>query len=277
MARIFASIVILVTAFYGTQGFAARVASLNPGLTDIVLSLGLEDALVAVSDYCVLPGTLKLTRIGSELTPRTEALIVAEPTHILTSHSVMKKELPTHLEKSKLELPLTQTNDLKEAILRLGKVFGKNEEAVTVATTLEEALKPSQKRFSRVLVAAGISQHQTAQLYLMNPNSLHGDLLTAAGFHLIRPQDTNRVWMVGPETFARLSPDLVIVLDPSAERASVRDHYERTLKPAERFGKGKELPRLYLTDPKLSSMGPKSFSLGIAAVEALEASMATPQ
>ena len=116
MARIFASIVILVTAFYGTQGFAARIASLNPGLTDIVLSLGLEDALVAVSDYCVLPDTLKLTRIGSELTPRTEALIVAEPTHILTSHSVMKKELPTHLEKSKLELPLYDPRHLKKLI-----------------------------------------------------------------------------------------------------------------------------------------------------------------
>ena len=157
----------------------ARVVSLNPGLTDVMLELELADRLIAVSDYCTVPDDRELTRVGTELTPNTEALLASRPSHVLTGQS-LRKQLTLLGNTIHLGLPLTTTAEVRGTIKTLGITFHRKNEATRLLVRLDAALHQGVERYSRVLVVAGVSQHKIPQLYLMNPQSLHGDLLGAA-------------------------------------------------------------------------------------------------
>lgn len=248
---------------------AARVASLNPGLTELMVALDLAETLVAVSDYCTAPESNHLVKLGTELTPNTEALLASRPSHVLTGKSLSQQRVPLLSKTQHLSLPITTASEVRDAIMTLGQTFGREEKAAKVLKRLDAALHQAPKRYSRVLVVAGISQHQTSQLYLLNPKSLHGDLLEAAGFQLIPSPVRSRSWVIGPEKLLRLNPDLIIVLDPSARDGATKASYMTAFNPLQQVASRATGDVIYLTDPTLSSMGIGALGLRAAAIDAL--------
>lgn len=58
----------------------ARWISLAPSLTETIGALGLEDRLIAVTDYCVDPDSVKkLPKIGGYLDPSLEVIVAMKP------------------------------------------------------------------------------------------------------------------------------------------------------------------------------------------------------
>ena len=119
------------------------------------------------------------------------------------------------------------------------------------------------------LVIAGVSQHETPQLYLVNPASVQGDLLRASGFDLIQPANDRGVGILGPEELVRLAPDIIIILDPSSASESTQHLYTKALSPLQVTKP--QIRTIYLSDAKLSSMGPGCFTLGQEAASTLKA------
>ena len=262
----------------GTNAFASsdiRLVSLNPGLTELVLALELGDSLVGVSDYCQMTGQPSLSRLGTELTPKLEALVRMRPTHVLVSTSRMQKSLPLRPEQSLIALPFMKTGDLSQSIVTLGELFDRKAKAAELAGQLNRVLVPTAADFGKTLVIAGVSQHETPQLYLVNPASVQGDLLRASGFDLVQPTNDRGVGILGPEELIRLAPDIIIILDPSSASESTKRLYTKALSPL--MVTKSDLRTLYLSDPKLSSMGPGCFTLGQEAAKALKAMQGTSQ
>ena len=256
----------------GASAFASsdtRLVSLNPGLTELVLALELGDSLVGVSDYCQMTGKQSLKRLGTELTPKLEELIRMRPSHVLVSTSRMQKSLPLRPEQSLLALPFMKTPDLRQSIATLGDIFDRRQKAASLLQELERVLVPTGTELGRTLVIAGVSQHETPQLYLVNPASVQGDLLRAQGFDIIQPAYDRGVGILGPEELIRLAPDVIIVLDPSATTERAQRLYTRALSPLQVTKP--QVHTIYLSDAKLSSMGPGCFSLGQEAASALKA------
>ena len=256
----------------GASAFASsdvRLVSLNPGLTELVLALELGDSLVGVSDYCQMTGQPSLKRLGTELTPKLEELIRMRPSHVLVSTSRMQKSLPLRPEQSLLALPFMKTPDLRDSIVTLGDIFDRKAKAASLVEELEKVLVPTGTELGRTLVIAGVSQHETPQLYLVNPASVQGDLLRAQGFDIIQPAYDRGVGILGPEELIRLAPDVIIVLDPSAMSERAQRLYTRALSPLQVTKP--QVHTIYLSDAKLSSMGPGCFSLGEEAASALKA------
>ncbi len=56
-----------------------RIISYSPSVTDIVVDLGLLDNLVGVTSWCELPDGVSVTRVGSESTLNSEALLALDP------------------------------------------------------------------------------------------------------------------------------------------------------------------------------------------------------
>lgn len=242
------------------QAESLRIVSLNPALTDLALELGLGDFMVGVSDYCDQERTHGAKRLGSELTPDLEGILAINASHVLRGTSLKRVELRLKKTTKDISLAMLTTEDLKAAIQALGAIFSRHEEATVLLDKLQEAMKRTSSFEERTLMVAGLSQHETPQFFLMNPDSLHGDLIQAAGFPLIESPKDNRAWMVGPESLLRLRPSLMLVLDPSAHRPDVQQRYKRALKP---FTSTKTpLTVIWLSDPQLSSMGPNAFTLG---------------
>jgi len=269
MARFIAFLLFAASSIAASSDDAPRVASLNPGLTEIMVALELSESLVAVSDYCAIPDSLPLSRIGTELTPNTEALLTSRPSHVLTGKSISQKRLHLLPNTVELGLPITTANEVRAAIQVLGQTFEREPQAVRLIGQLDAALHKKTEKYSRVLVIAGVSQHKTAQLYLMNPKSLHGDLLEAAGFGLLSSPNHSRVWVIGPEKLIRLNPNLIIVLDPSAEDPVTQAKYKDALAPWHQVKDKGSDDVIFLTDPVLSSMGIGALELGNAAHHAL--------
>ena len=134
----------------------------------------------------------------------------------------MQKSLPLRPEQSLLALPFMKTHDLRDSIVTLGDIFDrKGEGGIISGGDGNRVLVPTGTELGRTLVIAGVSQHETPQLYLVNPASVQGDLLRAQGFDIIQPAYDRGVGILGPEELVRLAPDVIIVLDPSSmsERA----------------------------------------------------------
>ena len=256
----------------GASAFASsdvRLVSLNPGLTELVLALELGDKLVGVSDYCQVAKQSSLNRLGTELTPKLEALIRLRPTHVLVSTSRMQKSLPLRPEQSLLALPFMKTADLRQSIVKLGDLFDRKGKAAALVEELQRVLVPTAANLGRTLVIAGVSQHETPQLYLVNPASVQGDLLRASGFDLVQPASDRGVGILGPEELVRLAPDIIIILDPSSVSESTQRLYTKALSPLQVTKP--QIKTLYLSDAKLSSMGPGCFKLGQEATSTLNA------
>ena len=218
----------------GAPAFASsdlRLVSLNPGLTELVLALELGDKLVGVSDYCQVTDQSSPKRLGTELTPKLETLIRLRPSHVLVSTSRMQKSLPLRPEQSLLALPFMKTADLRQSIVKLGNLFDRKGEAAALVEQLKKCLCQLHQTLGS-LVIAGVSQHETPQLYLVNPASLQGDLLRASGFDLIQPANDRGVGILGPEELVRLAPDIIIILDPSSASESTQHLYTKALSPS---------------------------------------------
>ena len=256
----------------GAPAFASsdlRLVSLNPGLTELVLALELGDKLVGVSDYCQVTDQSSPKRLGTELTPKLEMLIRLRPSHVLVSTSRMQKTLPLRPEQSLLALPFMKTADLRQSIVKLGNLFDRKGEAAALVEQLKRVLVPTASNLGKTLVIAGVSQHETPQLYLVNPASLQGDLLRASGFDLIQPANDRGVGILGPEELVRLAPDIIIILDPSSASESTQHLYTKALSPLQVTKP--QIRTIYLSDAKLSSMGPGCFTLGQEAASTLKA------
>ena len=121
-----------------------RIISLAPSNTEIMFALGLQDRLVAVTDYCDYPPEAKdKPSVGGFNTPNIEEIIALSPDLILATSIHEKRVIPQLEAKGMTVFTLTaKTLDKTLAAITLvGKVTRKGEEASRLVAEMEERIK----------------------------------------------------------------------------------------------------------------------------------------
>ncbi len=121
-----------------------RIISIAPSNTEIVFALGLEDKLVAVTDYCDYPPEAKeKPSIGSYSTPSIEEIVARYPDLILATSIHEKKIIPQLEEQGLTVLALSPSNlsEVMAAITLIGRVTGKEAEAAGVVAGIQARMK----------------------------------------------------------------------------------------------------------------------------------------
>ena len=167
--------------------FPERIISLAPGNTEILFALGLDNRLVAVTDYCNYPPEAEAKpSIGGYSTPNLEEIIALSPDLILATSIHEKRIIPQLEEKG---LPVLALNprtfdEVLAAITLAGEVTGKEAEAAALVAEMRGRIKAVTDRTD------GLSREQRPRVFfvtwhdpLMTPGSetRHDELIRLAG------------------------------------------------------------------------------------------------
>jgi len=113
---------------------AARIVSINPSLTAILLALGAGDALVGVDEFSAVqqPSVAHLPRVGGLFNPSLEAVAALEPDAVVVVPSVEQRDFVGRLGALGVRV-LVFDNIRFEQVLdnieRLGELVGRRAEA----------------------------------------------------------------------------------------------------------------------------------------------------
>ena len=121
-----------------------RIISLAPSNTEILFALGLDDRLVAVTDYCDFPPEAKeKPSTGGFSTPNIEEVVALSP-DLIVATSIHESRIIPQLEQkgfTVLALNPKTLGEVMEAIALVGGVTGKEDKASELVAVMQNRIK----------------------------------------------------------------------------------------------------------------------------------------
>lgn len=218
----FLSLLVIATSLFSTSALAVseqcqRIISLSPTITDTLLSLGLEENIVAGTRYDRLPKDSHIKEIGGMLDPNYEAITLLSPTIIfadLTEDSPQKRKFDA-LKLNTQTLSFTSLEDIRQSLKMIGKTCEITTTADQKTHELNLALETTQlKAISpRVLMLYTYEgeDHLNQLPQRAAGKSFHQDILEAVGARNAYQGALNAPIM-SQEGILMLNPDIIILL-----------------------------------------------------------------
>lgn len=187
----------------------ARVVTLAPSLTEIVLDLGAGRLLAGVSRYDDAAQVASLPRVGGYLDPAPEAILALRPDLLLVEPSPGNRAVVERLAAlgvPVLVLPLKNVADTLVSIRAVAEALGRADDGAAAAARIERAL-------SRLRSCAGGNAPRTLVVYgwqplvAAGPGSFADELLTLVG------AVNAAAGLAGP--YPTLSVEAVLVSEPA--------------------------------------------------------------
>jgi len=131
------------------DAFPNRIISLAPSTTEIVFALGLDEKIVAVSDYCEYPYNFSawiaagnMTSIGAFNNPNLEVIAFLEPDLIIATGGVQQETVETlrALDYKVLVLNPANVDGILKNIELVGNATGKRAEAKTLNVNINNRI-----------------------------------------------------------------------------------------------------------------------------------------
>jgi iron complex transport system substrate-binding protein len=204
-----------------------RIITMAPSSGEVIFALGLEGQLVGVSRFMRYPESAKyIPKIGGYLDVDLEALVRLKPTSVvlLEEQGELAKQL-TQLGIQCVDVNHMSLEGIEASITKLGKVFGRENEARQLVEQLEKSTGEAKN--------SGTGKSELSVLISFGRDSEGGGLLTAAGaegYHqeLLKVIGVKNAYS-GAESFPqlnrehliRMNPDVIIDLYNTADFRSI--------------------------------------------------------
>jgi len=235
-----------------------RLVSLVPSTTELLCALGLADALVGVTVYCVEPRDVvrTKTRVGGEKDPDLAAIRTLAPDLVVANIEENRREDVEALRAAGIEVFLTYPRSVAESlamIRELGDVTG----AAAAARALLAELEPLHAAVRRRLAGRRATPcfypiWREPWMTIGHDTYIHDLLATCGGANVFA--DRARYPTVSLDEVAARAPEVVLLPDEPFRfrRTHLRDFDAYTTMPAVRDG------RVLLVDGKRFSWhGPR--------------------
>ena len=219
---------ILFVLLFSAQAMATtKIVSLAPGVTEIIVALGMADALVGVSNDCDYPADIvaKRPKIGAFVSPNAELIGSLSPT-IVIGMGVNKSPELQAMENTGVQmllLPSPETlPDLLTAITIIGNAIGKGTEGKKLSDSMNLAIQRLRKtRPEYKFSVLAVIWHPP--LIAAAGNTLIAHAITAAGgLNTLEPGSV-RYPKINRETLVYRNPDVVLLLDPTLKEKIISD------------------------------------------------------
>ncbi|MBQ6619378.1 MAG: ABC transporter substrate-binding protein [Thermoguttaceae bacterium] len=233
VAAAVAAILALLCAL-SAQEPARRLISTTPSVTETLCLLGLEEELVAVSDYCNYPESVKtLPRIGGLYNPNIEKIVSLRPTHVvlLKEHQELAQRLAVfHIPT--VTVDHTSVDGVVDSIRILGRAFDRQslgeEQSALLRRRLDQiarAAEPLEK--PSVLIAIDRPKGELSEFYAAGRSPYFQELLEIAGGRNVLESSPAAFPTVTIEILLRLRPDIIIDLSFASRAAGSIDDWKK--------------------------------------------------
>ena len=162
----------------------ARVISLVPTVTQMLVELGASDVLVGRTDYDTLAVVRSLPSVGGGLQPDLERLLTLRPELVIRFEGAQDPVTGVALDERSiphLAVRPDRIEDVRTIVRQMGQIMGRSEAADTLVANLDQQLEDV-----RALVA-GAERTRVAYVlggsppWVAGPGTFIADLLDAAG------------------------------------------------------------------------------------------------
>jgi ABC-type Fe3+-hydroxamate transport system substrate-binding protein len=217
-----------------------RIVSLVPSTTELLCALGLADALVGVTVYCVEPRDVvrAKTRVGGEKDPDLDAIRALAPDLVVANIEENRREDVDALRAAGIEVFITYPRSVAEslAMIRdLGAITG----AVTAARALLAELEPLYASLRDRLAGRRATPcfypiWREPWMTIGHDTYIHDLLATCGGANVFA--DRSRYPTISLDEVAARAPDVVLLPDEPFRfrRAHLRDFDAYATMPAVR-------------------------------------------
>lgn len=135
----------LLTPLTENQARTARIASLVPSITELLVALGLANQLVARTGFCIHPKSAveNIPKVGGTKDVQLEKLRALKPTHCLVNVDENTLEIVTSMREFVPQVIVTHPCSPQDNIALfelLGEVFHQRERSLALCTALTQAL-----------------------------------------------------------------------------------------------------------------------------------------
>jgi len=217
-----AAVFIIITAAYSfSDNNPQRIVSLSPNLTQVIYALGYLDQIVGVTIYDEYPTEVKdLPKVGGWINPNYEAILVLKPDMVV----LMKDQDISFGDKLRslgLKTFTAKSNDsikdITQAILDLGNILGRSEEAQILTLNIESSLKEVSKKTKdvkkkSVMIVVGRNPGTLEDIYVIGRNNYIDELITLAGGENVVKNERNAL-KITKEAIFSFDPDVIIEIN----------------------------------------------------------------
>jgi ABC-type Fe3+-hydroxamate transport system substrate-binding protein len=237
---------------------ARRIVSLVPSTTELVCALGLADALVGVTVYCVEPRDVvrTKTRVGGEKDPDLDRIRALAPDLVIANIEENRREDVEALRAAGLRVWIAYPRSVADSlamIAELGEVTGAREGARALLADLEPLYAAVRARLAgRRPTPVFYPIWRDPWMTIGRDTYIHDLLSTCGGANVFA--DRERYPAITLDDVASRAPEVVLLPDEPFRfrRAHLRDFERYPAMPAVRDG------RLHLVDGKRFSWhGPR--------------------
>ena len=194
-----------------------RIITMGPSTASLLVTLGLKENIVGVSEWCSVQELNHVSRIGSLSAPSIEKIIALEPNIVLGQGS--QKALEEFCKNYDIYYHQFNTDNIKsweEEVLMLGNTFNKNEEALDLVATLNKNFpnRGIDKNAPSCLIVASRKEYEIGGLLVAGRSSFLSELVERVGGANIVEDDSDYIYLQN-ELLLELDPDIIIELHPT--------------------------------------------------------------
>lgn len=197
------------------QSPAQRVISLAPHLTEVVYAVGGGDQMIATVAWSDFPEEAKsLPILGSNNKINYEALLSFNPDLVLVWRSGNGESIIQRLDSLGLNVYVNEPRKLDHiptTLHKIGRLIGREVEAITVAKQFHASLESIQQKYSNVRRVAVYYQIWQSPLITFGGDHLVSDVLRLCGAENIFTDVKPLVPRVGVESVLAADPEVIIV------------------------------------------------------------------
>ncbi len=210
----------------------ARIISLVPSVTEILFTIGAQDRLVGVTDFCDYPAEARRKpSVGGMLAPSLETMVALRPDLVVATTSGNRHE--TFDQLARLKIPVYLVNpitvaDVLDLLSRLGRLTDRGEAADRAVAALRERIQAVSARVA--------GRPRPRVLYVLWPDplivpardALVSELSTLAGGDSVTADGGQGYPRYSMEAALARNPEVIILASHGSERSPlVRSKWER--------------------------------------------------
>ena len=202
-----------------------RVVSLSPSVTEMLYSLELGPAVKGATRYCHFPPEVEvLPRVGGFLDVNYEAVLALKPDRVFVVSEMRDKGASlAKLGLAVVELDHRSVRGIKESLLRIGQVCGRQTQAAQVLAQIDERVARVQRKVAgaarvRTLIVVGDGSPASGirGLFVSGQDGFYDELLDMAGGTNVFKNTTASVPALAAEGLLALNPDLILHVTPGS-------------------------------------------------------------
>lgn len=192
-----------------------RIVSLVPSVTEILFKLGLEQHIVAATDFCTFPkAALKLPKVGGYADPSLESILLHQPDLVIAAADMNRPALIRRLELMQIPVYVVHPQTVEATlatIANIGEITGAGEQGQQLADSIKLRIEKIQQQVSALKPKTTLECVMLQPLTVAGPDTFIADIIDIVGGLNVVPKGPSRYPTWNTEALLTVDPEFIIV------------------------------------------------------------------